>query len=509
MDPPSLCNVHETSPTSEALTHVLPRLARHLSLSDLLNFRLVSKAISGTVDQQLESNYSVCPPNKNNSLSDYVQLSPFLSCRIHSSPTGPNILEGIHLLDTPTIQKFLIHMNNHSKNPFIGQFVRFGNYSDTSNNTEYWGNVKTLLKKFGRHILHVELSDGHAPLDILSCYKIIRECLLLLPNLKSLELAFAHSKVYEEEIAGLDRFMKYNPLPALYFLEKLEWNEHRVCESFQNFVIATYSNQLQALAAPMSVFYVEITESTFSNLAVLYLTNVENNEYLVDMKWCKLPALKKLYLNLGGERCTSCGDISTEVWNMKSVLQLVKHYRLELLSLFVAPGGVFTGCRTISTKEWTLDCLKVLEIQHCKENSYEFLRCFPNLEHIHFFDIHHPVFPERRKSTCGSEEMGRGGTNAKLEVEKLIYQGRMYESNVWEAIPSLKVLTFKCVWDREGKNLIALNDWYLRETYEHRKKPKPGISENANENIATEEAVSSGVISRVVGFMKSMFSVSP
>jgi len=47
------------------------------------------------------------------------------------------------------------------------------------------------------------------------------------------------------------------------------------------------------------------------------------------------------------------------------------------------------------------------------------------------------LWTERRLEAMGVERI--------LEVNKFVYDGRMYESNIWELLPRLKVFTFQ--WD--------------------------------------------------------------
>lgn len=517
--PPSLVSVEPSPSTTTAAAKsrfgkVVRHLVKHLSINDILNCRLVCHSWMIAVDHLLEDSLSIPPlpttpstskarKNARSKTSVVFQPQPdlFHNCRIHSSFMGPHILEGIHLLDTETLKLFLERMETHERNPFLGRCVRFGNYGDTKHNAAYWDNCLELLRQFGLHIWYVELSDGHVSVpNPLTCYRLVRQCLMQLPSLRSLEISFANQNIGRDKVAELIHFMLVNPLPPLKMLDKLEWNEQSCSELVQDNVLTAYSKQLNAFACPISVFVDKNKPYSFPNLRHLYITNVMSNEVLSSLLAWKLPNLKILYLNLGSERCRDCGTLCNETWSSKIVLEIVKKFQLEFLSLFLAPGGKLAADNTDlkSAKEWKINSMKCFEVQHCQENQYDFLKCFKALERIHFYDIHHPAFPERgtsegdRASVSGSIESGNSGTLADaLDIQKFLYDRKMEESNIWELIPSLKEVTFKCTWDRDGANLIELQDLYTREAWDKRRSTRMA-----------------GAMSRVVAFVKSMFSFS-
>jgi len=151
---------------------------------ELLKLRLASKRWKTAVEKTLE-NHPVRHPLMARDKTEPISENHFNYHRIRNYPLGASKFE-----QADDIDKFLEEMANFQGNPFPGKSVIVGVYEDDDANfPKIIANLVVLLKKFGKHVLHlhlefdidVEVEQYIANLELYTNFLI---CLYHVPNLK-------------------------------------------------------------------------------------------------------------------------------------------------------------------------------------------------------------------------------------------------------------------------------------------------------------------------------------
>lgn len=317
-------------------------------------------------------------------------------------------------------------MNEHPSNPFVSRCVQINDRDDE----RYWTAVTHFLERFGSEIWKLRLG----------CYRaypkatlIIRNILALVPNIKLLSLEYNGVDVEhldEEEFNEIERDLAETPFPSLPHLQYLDYG---LCGSFYDAALPQYSQHL-VHAKLMDLEFLAVYDSrvhgTFPCLKSL-VTKLNHEGELYKLEDLTSP-LKTITTNTG-ER------IKLQVY-----FHVFHHFADTLESFNIEYdeepafafdiNGQFEDAPNEIMEFPVLKCIR-LENPDPNESLDSLLLVKPGPRALqiqtyipdwllHFRDYQLPLF-------------------AKMEGESIQIHGyleNMYDSNIWEKIPSLETM---------------------------------------------------------------------
>lgn len=314
----------------------------------------------------------------------------------------------------------------------------------------YWDHMYELLSKFGHHITRITLNldSNHRPKP-LAKFKVFREVLLRLPNLKYLGISgllssSAKHKEYsilEDSFNKLKNYVEKHPLPQLPHLESISLNDDKfdlaTCPFLLSTLLKSYGSQVTTLSKNIRTWKTNDFHSTnFPKLVDLYIVNcskyLESSTVLEKLIAPNLQRLTISGAHLDGEKQLPSLFKSLLNGNFPLRYLTLKYYISEKL-----PQGPVDESYPI------LQSVSTLEIVECREkpNKVPFekvLRALPNLEYI--FMCSDITLAENLEN-----QTKRGVGELKedcLQIREWAARGQMYKCSVWELLPKLREISF-------------------------------------------------------------------
>lgn len=365
-----------------------------------------------------------------------------------------------HLWDVERIRTLREEMRDHPRNPFVGRSVVFNveiddDFDDEDEDefedpgvSDFWQLSRVFLSEVGRHLWYVEIVEDSGHQRPLEFYKLLRELLINLPNLRSLKLSgdISHEDYHPK---ALPVYMANNPLPPMPHMESLDLEclYSEVPQIIHDMLISMYSVQLKKVHVNMNRWKPSYSRGLSKQLTELHLKEVslEKLTTICSPTDGKLSSLNvgKLSLNLRSQK------FSLTMLPMKfptfSFFKALSHLFpvLRVLTLFVDITVELNEMEPNSWQQFSLPSVEQVEVQGVQRKIfYSFLLCFPSLKSLSICE-----------STCGrfNEDPAvitflEGDTTAceeVVQVNKFMHTGRMYESNIWTLIPTLNVFSFR------------------------------------------------------------------
>lgn len=248
-----------------------------------------------------------------------------------------------------------------------------------------------------------------------------------------------------------------------------------------------FADQLRRLSLPMTIFlYLE--PDPFKNLTEVEVTSCNPVMGRIDDgsfgslrrfldKLDSPVARLKLEFRKDYRWQETDGEIP-EVTLEAEVIHWMKRFP-TLQSLEVLSGGVFIEETTPNLEEIPFPNLKFLKIEDGNGGlSFQFLRRLPSLQYLHLMTSPLPTVWD------DSVEFQQGMIKLKKELE----HARLYDSNVWEALPNLETVTVQpSFFQREKKKLQFKREGFKRLKLKEQKLLLKGSSDDKGNGICQNE----------------------
>ncbi|CAL8129020.1 unnamed protein product [Orchesella dallaii] len=344
------------------------------------------------------------------------------------------------LISIQKLQNFLAEMEFHPGNPFIGRRVFFYSYQrPKEQEDEYWSTALQLFSIKGEHIRCMTLCTDSTPLQFA---QLIRAILSYLPNLKEIFFYYWHpdptylTRSQEEVYSELNSYIDSNPFPPLTSFQMFHFHTMIFPKPIQDAIISAYGPQLKTLGVRQ---WDQSYMPMLTNLEDFFLT-VNDNSELESLLRSESPLETfMLILNM----------VEVDVALLFQVLETFGETLTSLELYFLAEASSSSSAEILN-----LPKLKKLEIRNTAFLSLNFLKSLGS---------------SLKKLNLKSEEMTpETSVDVEDEIVKIRgFVGKMYESNIWEVLPKLQVLTVgnnECEVEDE-KDIVA--KIYTRQMFEY------------------------------------------
>lgn len=450
----------------------MKHIFKYLNLKDILRCRLICKKWTKAIDTFLENHPSKRPFVQNDEERSYQDEKHLKAMKLTNSVI-------FHLWDIEKLRTLRSEMSRHPRNPFVGRSVVFNveidddfeddeDFDDRDPGIgEFWTLTKLFLNTTGSHIWYVEITEDSGHQKPLEFYKLLRELLIWMPNLKSLKVAvdISHDDYYPK---SLSIFMGSNALPVMPHLESLsvEYFYPEVPQLIHDMLIYMYSPQLKKLQINMTRWKSSYPRG-LTKLTELHVKSV----HLGKLALLETPSLGKISIDLR-ESGISAQQISTHL-----LFETLSRFPLNILILHVDIAVELEDISEGVLKRCSIPTLEKLEIMGVQRKIlYGFLLCFPSLKYI---NIRESTSGDRFNEDPAVVAFLEGNSLPKhevVQVHKYLYKGRMYESNIWRRIPSLRAFTYEKI--RYGE--VEFSQYCSRVMYEFHCSKETG-KKNTNE----------------------------
>ncbi|CAL8111697.1 unnamed protein product [Orchesella dallaii] len=377
-------------PTLLLFPEVISHLINVLPKNDFLNCRQVCKSWKKDVDE-LYQNHPL------HITVDHMHLSKELEWK-H---------DGIRFSWTPQIEKFLARMKYHTDNPFPGRCIEI--YDHLCNTPAYWISVRNLLQRFGKHIWYayikytVRSSDPAAA----NVEKILRDCLILLPNLKKLFLdADLGAQLFDTEglYQRISNYYTLNPMTKLNQMEVLSFTDN--------------------LPTPLHTEILRCSSKTLKKLdfcnyiydGFVHLPNLEEANVMIE----KLEDFEKIGLFPSSMKKISIKAAynNQKPFSFEAVFKKLERFRKSLKEL-----SMEVKLHTLKNRfKPNLRGLEKLTIS--VKGPLYFLPSLKGLKYLKIFNYKPRQWKRNRVEICG-------------------FENRMQESNIWNLMPSLDTVVLE------------------------------------------------------------------
>ncbi len=421
----------------------MPHIFKYLEKTEIFNLRLACKRWNIAVDTFLENHPSVRP-------YDVLGDQQNINCSL----TNTSIYRFQDYLYTynnlQAFTSFQRKAEDHPRNPFLGRSVSLvpkeNVYLEIS---RYFSQAIRFFNMYGEHIWYVTFANFtcmflQTPLEF---YKGFRECLVNLPNLKSLELEVINiSKGDDVKNMELVKYLESNPLPSLSHLESLDLTVNGMPQQFHEMFYTLYSSQLRKLSVKLTLWK-EVYGNHLQNLTELQLRHVRS-----------LTMLRGFLRNLNSPLLQKCSLFLGFPLGVMVLFQLLERFKQLRVLKVTSDRGATTQARLTELVPLSLVHLKsleTLELQDSPKLTYAFMIGLPSLQSLIIW---------KNKVSRGEETVIRG--SPKVHLRKYIGSNNtdsMYQSNVWTVVPKLKSLTVKS-GSNDGVKPFTQN--YSRQGYE-------------------------------------------
>lgn len=282
----------------------------------------------------------------------------------------------------------------------------------------------------------------------LEFYFGFRECLVNMPNLKSLELEIVNiTKGDESKNYELVAYLKDNPLPSLPHLESLDLTINDMPQEFHDMFFTLYAPQLKKLSVKL-LLWKEVYGSCLENMTELQLRHVKSLTMLRGfLRNLNSPLLQKFSLFLG---------FPLGVTVLFQLLARFEHLRVLKVT---SDRGATTQARLTELVPLTtvyLQCLHTLELQDSPKLTYAFMVGLPLLQSLVIW---------KNKVSRGEETIIKGTSTIQLRQYICSMEpNSLYQSNVWEVLQKLKYVTVKSGSSDGVKPTVQC---YTRQMYDY------------------------------------------
>ncbi|CAL8134057.1 unnamed protein product [Orchesella dallaii] len=411
----------------EVLSLVLPMLPK----SQLLKCRLVSKKWKKVTNE-------------------YYQKSTTITFR----PVYHHGLDnGFIISNTLTNLQFVQAMQNHTGNPFPKRLVTIIRTNEGVSDSIFWKSTTLLLKSFGRHIWSFAFEWENGGNLIEKCARL-RNCLLLLPNLKWLSIGTVFvdkGKPVEPSlltIFKLNKFLDKHPLPTIQSLSAIEFSP--AADIPESCVHALLNNNL----------HVKCLIGQYEKMNTLYnLPQLEEIRMCISVKDSLLlcspiqvnPPLKKICLQKSGFCMLNYETVFTWLHRFQNTLEELvlccKWFIMFFKDIIELP----------KVKKFKLMCSEL--------KSLRYVQGLPSLEYFEVDSLYISTLNDRQIAN----------------LETVAYQG-----NCWRVHENLKTIVLKGKPRYGSGREVILR--YDRTTYDQRYKLWQSQQVNASEDddVATQ-----------------------
>ncbi|ODM91024.1 hypothetical protein Ocin01_15659 [Orchesella cincta] len=343
--------------------------------------------------------------------------------------TIPKQISGFYFADW--FQKFHQDMKTHQGNPFPGRTIDLDWYEPEEEMEEeelvrlcedYWLNATQFCEKYGAHVHDITIDTFDSCLTGMEMIGNVSRCLLYLPNLKKLHLSGIRNADGSNSIRD---YFRMNTLPQLANLETLEVKE--TDGTFLDVILSSccLPSKIKRLFL-LSTYSMGYFEDVFNfvNLEVLEVDlYIQNLQQMADQEL--VPPLSKLYLKFLNKQVSAVHLFNA----LEPFSDSLTQFKMKEPSKLVVPHAV------------DLERIKL-----------------PKLERLYIFKLKGSVDFVLQLTSLTHLEI----VKSKIEQEHLDgclvkfygHEKRMYESNIWELLPSLQTLLSRVTISKNSlKNL--------------------------------------------------------
>lgn len=299
------------------------------------------------------------------------------------------------------------------KNPFLGRFVAFHVCTSTQEIYESFTNLMTsVLEKFGHEIWYIILDIDFLYWSSLDeRYERLIEWITLMPNLLSLQVKFS-GRVDQ-------KVLRDHPLPALHKLMHLKVSGMLTCVNVVNQMLSRYDKISYLEINDILTMNITLSPHLFINLKGLYIKGKRTvcSEIL---HW--IGYYSKL------QKLVVCNH--EYIVRLSRQFQIINKYWSESLTDLTLGIGEFERFESKSSLNLRLPQLTQLKIIKDHNLILDFIKTLRSLKVLNV-----------TLNNCGWSHLYKQTNLPKQELLFVGFETRMQESNIWDILVNLRILT--------------------------------------------------------------------